>query len=157
MLFTCLLLVPGIRSFAQQPLFFVDSARVATTSQAGYPPADIASVTVLSKSKAVKWLGDEGRNGAVIIMTKAFARKHYWQFFAQRSADYARAVTTPGADSTVQYILNDVPLKNNFEADLLEVDEHNLVSLVVISGTMLEDQFQISGKRYGVVIKTGRP
>ena len=54
---------------ANNPIFFVDGKEVEDVS--GIPPADIRSVSVLKDARATEAYGERGKNGVIIITTKA--------------------------------------------------------------------------------------
>lgn len=135
------------------PVFFIDSVNVTMVELQNYQPTDIAAVTVYKDTNAIKLVGPQGKDGAVYIETKRFARNKYWNFFKAKSADYLKAVPTPESDSSVVYILNGKVLKTNFEGDLSGINDKSFIELQVIDKTRLRSDYDIKDKPFGVVIK----
>jgi hypothetical protein len=144
---------PNIR-LSDDPVFFVDSLHVTGAELQNYQPTDIAVLTVYKDTSAIKLLGEEGRNGAVFIETKKFAKVRYWNFFKTKSPEYFKVVPTPDKDNSVTYILNDSVLVSNFEGDLSQIDDKSFVSIEVIGKSQLRKDFGIKGKSFGIKINT---
>lgn len=136
------------------PVFFIDSINVTRIEIQEYQPTDIAVVTVYKDTNAIKLVGEQGKFGAVFMVTKKFARNKYWNFFKSKSADYFKNVPTPQSDSSVIYILNDKILKTNFEGDLSAVDNKTFIELNIIDKQKLINDYNIFDKAFGIVIKT---
>ena len=136
------------------PVFFIDSINVTRLEMQEYQPTDIAVVTVYKDTNAIKLVGQQGKFGAVYVETKKFARNKYWNYFKTKSADYLKNVPTPQSDSSVIYILNDKVLNTNFEGDLSGIDDKNFIELKIIDKQKLNDDYNISDKAFGVVIRT---
>jgi hypothetical protein len=135
------------------PVFFIDSVNVTRIELQNYRPTDIAVVTVYKDTNAIKLVGPQGRDGAVYIETKKFARNKYWNFFKGKSAEYLKAVPTPESDSSVVYILNGEALTKNFEGDLSGIDDKSFLNLQVIDKTQLLKDYDIKDKSFGIVIR----
>jgi len=135
------------------PVFFIDSVNVTRIELQNYQPTDIAAVTVYKDKNAIELVGPQGKDGAVYIETKKFARNKYWNFFKAKSAEYLKAVPTPESDSSVVYILNGKVLKTNFEGDLSGIEDNSFIDLQVIDKTKLLSDYGIKDKPFGIVIK----
>jgi len=138
------------------PLFFMDSVRISQEGLKRFDPTEIAMVSVYKDSHAIAVAGPAAVNGAVFIFTKKYARIRYWNFFVLRNEDYKKAVPSPGSESSVVYILNGKLLKDNFEGDLLAVDEVSFVSLSIITERELNRDYHVEGRAYGIVIQTNK-
>ncbi|MHA4847865.1 hypothetical protein ACX0G7_27105 [Flavitalea antarctica] len=136
------------------PVFFIDSANVTRLEMQEYQPTDIAVVTVYKDINAIKLVGEQGKFGAVYVETKKFSRNRYWNYFKTKSADYSKSFPTPQSDSSVIYILNDTVLKTNFEGDLSGINDKNFIDLKIIDKQKLNNDYNISDKIFGVVIRT---
>jgi hypothetical protein len=139
---------------ASSPVFFMDSVRISQEELKQYAPTEIAMVSVYKDSHAIAVAGPAAANGAVFIFTKKYARIKYWNFFASRNEEYQKAVPSPGNESSVVYIMNGKLLKDNFEGDLLAVDEASFISLSVITEKELIRDYHVDGRAYGIVIRT---
>lgn len=135
------------------PVFFIDSLNVTRIDLQKYQPSDIALVTVYKDTNAIKLVGPQGKDGAVYIETKTFARNKYWHLFSEKSPEYLKAVPNPESDSSVAYILNGQTLKENFQGDLSMLDNKSLIELSVIDAEKLKSDFGAIDKKFGVIIK----
>jgi hypothetical protein len=135
------------------PVFFIDSIQVNKRLLQNYNPNDIASVTVYKNANATTRV-KSATNGLVYIETKNFARLRYWKYFKSKSGNYAKIVTSPESDSTIQYILNNKILKENFEADLAAIDNKTYRGIKIISKQQLVHDYNIMDKDYGVLISS---
>lgn len=138
-----------------EPMLFIDSIR---TNQAfiesAYEPSEIAMVSVYKGDKAIALAGKDAKNGAIYITTKSSARDSYWNYFKSKSPEYKDKVPDLKIESKVTYILNNKILRTNFEADLFQIDDTDFLSLKVITGKQLKNDYKVSGKSIGVVITT---
>jgi TonB-dependent SusC/RagA subfamily outer membrane receptor len=57
------------------PLFILDDVEMPSNDLGSIKSEDIESVTVLKEKKAVEPYGEKGKNGVVIITTKAYKAK----------------------------------------------------------------------------------
>lgn len=135
------------------PVFFIDSVNVTRIELQNYQPTDIAVVTVYKDTNAIKLVGPQGKDGAIYIETKKFARNKYWNFFKDKSAEYLKVVPSPESDSSVMYILNGKALTKNFEGDISRIDEKSFINLQVIDKTQLLKDYGIKDKLFGIVIR----
>jgi hypothetical protein len=137
-----------------EPIYFLDKVKVNTGVLDLYNPNDIAMIEVFKDTSAIKLVGNEGKNGVIYITTKAYARKKYWDFFKSKSSDYLKVVPSIYEKENVVYILNNKILEQNFEADLSRIDDSNFLELKVIDKKQLKSEFNVVGKKFGVIIKT---
>lgn len=147
----------AIKKLGDNPVFFIDSVMVDKDEMNKYQPNDIAGVSVYHDSTAIRLIGPDGKDGVVYIETKTFAKNRYWNYFKSKSPEYAGIVPTPQSDTIVQYILNTRILKSNFEGDLSLIDDSIFKGITVIDSTTLQKDYGISGKPYGVIIKSDKP
>jgi len=137
-----------------QPLFFVDSVRVDCATGSSFQPNEIATMTVFRDSNATRLAGNDAKNGLIYIISKTFARSHYWKYFSSRSAAYKKAAPDLQKESAIVYILDGKVVKEHSESDLFDVNDENFRDLKVIDGKMLKDEYGVSDKMVGVVIRT---
>lgn len=137
-----------------EPLFFLDSVNVNSGVLKLYQPTDIAAVTVYKDTNAIKIAGEKGKFGVIYITTKNYARNRYWAYFKSKSTDYIKAAPSIKEENNVIYILNDKILEKNFEGDLFFIDNKNFVDLKVIDQKSLQENYNISDKKFGIVIRT---
>ena len=137
-----------------EPLFYLDSVNVNSGVLNLYQPTDIAAVTVYKDTNAIKIAGEKGKFGVIYITTKNYARNRYWAYFKSKSTDYTKAVPSIKEEDNVIYILNDKILEKNFEGDLFFIDNKNFVDLKVVDQKSLQENYNISDKKFGVVIRT---
>lgn len=140
------------KKFSGDPVIFIDSVMVTREAIQDYQPTDIAVVTVYKDAHAIDLVGPQGRNGAVYIETKKFARNRYWKFFKSKSTRYAKVVPTLAIDSTVVYILNGKVLTENFEGDLSRINEESFISLQVLRKHTLLKDYGVKDRSIGVLI-----
>jgi len=146
-----------IKKLGNDPVFFIDSISIDKSELNKYNPKDIATVSVYKDSEAISLVGPDGKDGVVYIVTKAFAKKRYWNYFRSKSTDYAKMVLSPESDSTVQYILNERVLKSNYEGDLELIDDNIFKELIIIDKETLKSKYNIQDKEFGVMIKSDKP
>ncbi|MFI5163119.1 MAG: hypothetical protein ACHQHN_17695 [Sphingobacteriales bacterium] len=149
----------GDRFMAKYPLpiYIIDSVRYTGT---GFPenlnPNDIGLLSLIGDSTARTRIGAEGKRGIIYIETKKFDKVRYWKYFSLKSPDYAKIVSSPGSDSSVQYILNNKVLKRSFEGTLSLITDKEFKSIQIINKEDLIKNYGITGKDYGVVITTNQ-
>ena len=138
-----------------EPAYFLDSVRTNSgfLTASGLSPSEIAYINVIKGPKAIARAGKDGANGAVDIVTKSFARRHYWDYFKSKSDDYRNKVPDLTAETEVAYILNDKVIDKDPEATLFAINDDNFISLEVVGGEFLEKEYKLHGKSIGVVIK----
>ena len=136
------------------PLYFVDSIRVNSGFLKNFQPTEIAYVSVYKDSNAIRLAGKDAVNGAIYIITKSFARQHYWEYFRSKSADYHNKVPDLKTEAEVIYILNDKILEKDYEGTLFTINNDNFIQLTVVGSEFLNKTYVIHGKSIGVVIKT---
>ncbi len=138
------------------PLFIVDSVKIQRTDLKNLNPKTVARVMVLTDNSAKKRYNKEGNDGVVIIETKTFIRARYINLFRQASSEYDRIYKKQGNDSIFQYVLNGKLLNKNVEGKLAEINKDLLISVDVVEG-QLENQFGVTKKQYGVIVKAKEP
>ncbi len=138
------------------PVFFIDSIRVNKRVLQNYDPNEIASITVYKNADAIRKM-ESATNGVIYIETKKFAKLKYWKFFKSKSEEYAKIVTSPENDSSIQYILNKKILKVNFEGDLAAIDDKIFKGIQIISKQQLARDYNILDKEFGVLINSDIP
>lgn len=134
------------------PVFFLDSIRVNRGVLENYQPSEIASVTVYKDTSAINRVGAAGKNGLVYFETKEFARQRYWHFFSSKSREYSKVVPDASHDTSIQYILNNKVLNDNYEADLAAINNKNFKGLTIINKSQLVKDYGVKDKEYGIVI-----
>ena len=137
-----------------EPMIFLDSIRVNKGVLKEYSPNEIAQINIYKGENAIKIAGKEAKNGAIYVMTKSFARESYWNFFCTKSADYKRLIPNVESEMEVVYILNGKVLKNNFESDLVKIDNASFQELIMLDKETLKKTYKLSGKNIGVSITT---
>ncbi|WP_183573213.1 hypothetical protein HDF18_06780 [Mucilaginibacter sp. X5P1] len=137
----------------KEPVYFLDSIRVNKMVLSNYQPSEIALVSVYKDSTVIKKLFPPGaKNGLIYIETKDFVKHRYWKYFKSKSADYAKIYPSMPDDSTVQYILNEKVLKEDYENDLPTINDTNFKTLTIINKQELIKKYGIKNKDYGVII-----
>ena len=139
---------------ANEPVFFLDSIRVNSGVQKAYEPSEIAFISVYKDSNAIRLAGKEGTNGVIYIITKSFAREHYWSYFQSRSSEYQTKVPDLKSESGIAYILDGNVVTKDQESALFIINDDNFLELKVIDRGMLKKTYNISDKPIGIVIKT---
>jgi hypothetical protein len=147
----------SIKKLGSNPVFFVDSINVDKSELQNYQPTDIATVSVYKDSNAIKLVGPDGKDGAVYIETKTFAKKRYWTYFSSKSGEYAKLVPAPGSDTLIQYILNKHVLTTNFEGDLALINDSIFKKITILDKETITNQYHITDKEYGVLIESEKP
>ena len=136
----------------KDPLLIMDGATIIRDSLKNTNPEDIADITVLKEKTATVLYGDKGKNGAIIIETKKFARAKYIKFLRDSSAQYDSLYRQAGSDSSFQYVLNGKALKQNTEGSLAALSSQKLMDVKILNRQQLKDSLGIDDKQYGVVI-----
>jgi hypothetical protein len=134
------------------PLFFLDGKEILQSEMTNISPNDIAMVTVLKKNTFEKY-GKKGKNGVVLIETKVHCRQLFQQYLSGKSAEYKKILSDDSNDQSVQYILNDKVLNDNYEGDLASIADSTFISINVVGAKELK-AYVVTAKKYGVVIKT---
>jgi hypothetical protein len=142
---------------SNDPVFFLDSVRVNRGVLQNYEPSEIAAVTVLKDSSAIKIMGPKAKNGLIYIETKKFAKEKYWNYFKSKSEEYAKLVPSVEGDGNIQYILNKRILTENFEGDLASIDDKVFKEIQIISKQQLVKDYGVTGKDFGVLITSEIP
>lgn len=135
-------------------VYFVDSIRITKADLMKYEPSQIATLTVYKNKSSTDILGSEGVDGVIYIETKNLAKKRYWRYFKSKSKEYSKLVLQPGMEKDIAYILNGKVLQDNFEGDLSEINNTNLISIQVLDKRKLMNDFRIFDKEWGILIKS---
>lgn len=157
---TLLMLCGSIAVWAQTPtaanipLFFIDGVKVDRNGLNKVNPDDIAMLTVLKQKTAESLYGEAGKDGVVLVETKAFVRKRYIKYLSSKSAEYAKLTTAD--DTNIKYIINgEVQLKDFVDA-LDNIVDSTFMSVTIIDKTKLTSDYNVSDKPYGAVISLKR-
>jgi len=143
----------ALQKLGSNPLIFLDSQEVEFNDIRDYDPFDIAHVEIIVGKKALKLLGERGKDGLVNITTVKKAKMSYWKYFSSKSSDYKNLVPDPLGDTTVQYILNGELLPNRHDGALYQIANKNFRKLKMIGKDELINKYQVTGRDIGVVIK----
>ena len=139
-----------------QPMIFLDSVHIKNNKEPyelwDINPDSIALLSAVKPEAAIKLI-PSAIGGIVYIETNSFARKRYQRFFKSKSAAYAQLISSKAGDSNVAYILNDQVLKINVAGELAAINNNGFESLQIISRETLEQQYHVSDKLFGVLIK----
>ena len=139
------------------PILFIDSLNVDQTELKKYDPKEIAVVNIYKDKEAIEIIGEDAKYGVIFIETKKYAKQRYWNYFKSKSDDYAEIVPNSEADSTIQYILNERILKENFERELSSIEDSVFKGIEIIDKKTLEAKYQVYDKNYGVIIYSNKP
>ncbi len=137
-----------------EPLFFLDSIRVNRGVLKAYQPTEFAFISIYKDSNAIRIAGKDAKNGAVYLITKSFAKGHYWNYFKSKSKEYENLVPNIKAESKIVYILNNKVLTTNFEKELFDINDKSFLDLIIVNKDQLKKEYKISDKSLGVSIRT---
>ncbi|QHI38317.1 hypothetical protein IMCC3317_37080 [Kordia antarctica] len=146
----------AIKELGPNPYFEVDGKGVSQKTFTSLNEADITSLSIIYGKEATDLFDEKGKDGVIIVQTKAYARKKFQVLFKTLSQEYSEVITNY-EDDEIQYILNKRVLEENFEGSLAMIDENLLKSIKIIDSTKLSRKYGVSGKKVGVVIKSKRP
>jgi hypothetical protein len=146
-----------IKKLGADPVFFIDSVNVDKSELKNIRPTDVAIVSVYKDSNAIRLVGPEGKDGAIYIETKVFAKRKYWSFLCSKSDEYLKIVPDPASDTAIQYILNKRILTTNFEGDLALINDSTFKRITILDSSVLQSQYHISGKEHGVLVESDKP
>lgn len=139
---------------SETPIYFVDSVQTDATGMNGLNPENIGMISVVKGKKLEALYGPRAVNGVIYIETKLFAHERYKKMFSELSPAYATALKQYGSDSSFQYILDGVLLKNVMDPMLTALERKNIVDITVISQRILRIQYKIKDKQAGVIIRS---
>jgi hypothetical protein len=157
---TLLILCSSMTVWAQTPavgnipIFFIDGVKVDRQGLSKVNPDDIAMLTVLKQKTAESQYGEAGKDGVVLVETKAFVRKRYIKYLSSKSAEYAKL--TAADDTDMKYIINGEVQPKDFVDALDNIADSTFVSLAIIDKTKLASDYNVSDKPYGAVISMKR-
>ncbi len=138
----------------KKPIVFIDSLLVPYDTLGHINPNQIALLTVLKVEKGIAMYGNDAKDGVIYIITKPYARLHYWRYLRSVSVLYDTYFPDLQTEAQAQYILNGKVLKENYESDLAALPREKLVSITVIDKYTLNTSYGITDKDHGVVIIT---
>jgi hypothetical protein len=136
------------------PVFFIDGVKIDRNGLSKINPDDIAMLTVLKQKTAESLYGEAGRDGVVLVETKAFVRKRYIKYLSSKSAEYAKL--TADDDTNIKYIINGEVQPKDFVDALDNIADSTFVSMTVIDKTKLASDYNVTDKPYGAVISMKR-
>jgi len=138
----------------REATFIVDSITVTQEVFKKLNPNTIAAVSVYKDSTAIKLLGEQGKNGAIYVETKSFAKKRFRKYLSNKSAEYKKLFPNVDSDATAVYVLNGKVKTDNFEGDLALIDDTTFKSIKIIDRKKLSKDYKIVDKEYGIIIVT---
>lgn len=163
-LYTCIFLFVSCSVFAQdstaarkhyhrQPLYLLDGNITDSSMLKKLNPAEVVDITVLKGAAATALYGSKAADGVVLIASRKFAKQQYWTFLGKKSDAYKKAVPDPASDSLVVYVINGkTSAAGNYEGELYKINEQNFIDLKVINKKALQKDYNLTGKKYGIVI-----
>jgi hypothetical protein len=138
------------------PYFEVDGKYISRSDLDTLNPSDIASLTTYYNKEAKNLYGEKAKDGVVILETKKYAIMKFQNFLKSVSKEYEEMLYTT-KETDIQYILNSRVLTENFVGTLATIDRITFKSIRLINGDELEREYQIKGKKTGVIIKASKP
>ena len=146
----------AMKKMGQNPVFFLDSVQVELGILQTLNPFDISNIRLIRPKKAKKLIGDQGKDGAIYVTTVKAAKEIYWNFFRAKSDEYKQLISSPMADTIVQYVLNGQALSDSAApGSFFLINDKNFRSLQVLDKEKLLSD-NIIPKRYLVAIMTTR-
>jgi len=139
-----------VPQLGKEPMYFIDSVRVDKNGLANIDANDVAMVTVLKQKSAVAHFGDAGKDGVVLIETKAFVRKRYTKYLASRSVEYSKLIAN--GDTDIKYVINGEVQKKDFVDALDNIADSTFINIKVIDKVSLAKDYNVTDKPYGAVI-----
>ncbi len=136
------------------PFFVLDNKEVTKDILKKYKENDIAAVAILKDSDAVKITKDKKKDLVIIVTTKVYARAHFLDYLKSKSMDFVKVFSSSQNGKDIVYILNDKALDDNHENMLYFVDDRNFIDLKVIDKGNLKRNFNITDKKWGIVVRT---
>lgn len=115
---------------------------------------NIAEVIVLKGESAVTLFGTKAKNGAVLIATKAAAKKIYTRNLSAFSSEYSRKIQTLRNDSELLYVIDGIPLYKEPEAKLYKLKAAQISSLTLMGPEDAKTTFGVDKKDGAVIITT---
>ncbi|UKB83368.1 hypothetical protein LF887_20505 [Chryseobacterium sp. MEBOG06] len=147
----------GLDKLGKNPVTFIDSVKVNRSEILTFDSNRITLMSVYDPGEATSLIGEDGKDGAIYIETKDFARKRFLRYFKSKSTEFSGLLESKGNDSTFQYIHNGKVLTNNFEGDLALIDDKVFKTINIITKKELSSQYNITDKDYGVIIASNAP
>ena len=141
-----------LKKLGTSPMFMVDSVIINHEQLMAINPVDIALLTVLYDTTAVKIFGNIAKDGAVLCETKTFARKHFITYFRKASLKYDSLYSVTKSDSSFQYIVNGKIASVNYEGAFESINDKTFISLELITADDLKNKYNITDKKYGILV-----
>lgn len=145
------------KKIGDKPIIFMDSINVDYSQIAKFEADEIASFTVIKGKEAIDLMGEEGKDGVIYIETKKFAKIRYWNYFKSKSPEYFQIVPDLEKETSIQYVLNDKILTDNFEGNLASINDQIFKGITIISKDELIKKYNVENKDFGVLIKSDVP
>jgi hypothetical protein len=139
-----------LRIVDDDPIIFLNDVIANQGEVDAFDPMQIAFITIVDDTVG-RDASPTGKQGAVYVYTKEYARSKYWNYFKQASPAYANAIPSPEQEREVAYILNGEVLELNIESELYDLIGAN-IRLQVIDGKELKKRFKVKNKKLGVMI-----
>ena len=146
-----------LKKIGDKPIVFMDSIIVDYSQIAKFEADEIASFTVFKGKEAIDLRGKEGKDGVIYIETKKFAKIRYWNYFKSKSPEYFNILPDLEKENSVQYVLNDKILTDNFEGNLASINDQIFKGITIISKDELVKKYNIENRDFGVLIKSSVP
>lgn len=145
------------KKIGANPVFIIDSTKVSYEEFSQTNPRTIATLTILTDSDAIKAYGDTAKDGVIICETHSYAKTKYIKFFRQVSHSYDSLYTITNSDNMFQYIINDKIKTPDDDGDLASINGDLFISLEILTADDLKNRYGITGKSYGILIKSRKP
>ncbi len=145
--------------FSEEAWFYIDSVQIKKKELKKYCWCDFTAGSFYEDTTAIRMFGQKAKAGVIYLETKIFAKNRGWKYFGTKSNEYSTLFPTPQSDSSVQYILNNKPLKSNddFWGLLAFINDASFKELKIIGKENLQKQYRVYNKQYGVSITCTRP
>lgn len=143
----------SVEYVSTEPVYVLDSVVVTEAAISKLGPDAIAMITIAKGKKAVAMYGEQAENGVIYMETKPFARNRINRLLSAFSPDYSKLLRQYGNDSTFQYIVNNKLMTPTEESQLVALEKKSLLGVEILGPKKLEEQYQVTGKNAGVVIK----
>jgi TonB-dependent SusC/RagA subfamily outer membrane receptor len=145
-----------IHTINVKPLYVIDGTIAGNNALEKMNPGDIESIDVLKGNTAMALYGERGRDGVIVINTKAAGKKRFWTLLCSVSNEYRKIMPSPESDSIATYKVNGELHSKSSEKRLYNLNEKDIKTVMVS-----EDQSTLangsSGKKYIVAIETNGP
>ena len=146
-----------VEKLGPNPIYFVDSVKLTKDEFLNFDVKTIASLQVLTDTDATNKFGSEAKDGAILIMTKSLAVKHYVNYFRKKSLAFDSLYSITKSDSTFQYIINDKIKEKDCQGDLAAINDDLFISISILTADDLRNKYNILDKKTGILIKCNKP